>query len=290
MAKSNTFVTKLDREQGLKLGAALRDAGYEMRDADHAVFGAKGESVNVVYYESGKLVVQGKGLDSFREFRLGDLMLEVAPTLTARLIGADEAGKGDYFGPLVVAACALAPDEERFLDRAALTDSKLTGDRQSLELADQLKEILPHEVIVIGPKRYNELYASFGNLNRLLAWAHSKAILTLAERTGCRAVLLDRFCDDAVMMRAFGNRRDEIDFQSQTKAESNPAVGAASILARAAFLRGLARLKDVAGMTLPKGAGAPVLAAGKALIADKGPGILQEVAKIHFKTTGDLGA
>ncbi|MAG54855.1 MAG: ribonuclease HIII [Planctomycetes bacterium] len=288
MAGSTTFVTKLDQDAGQRLETMLRDAGYEFREVAHARFGAKGEGVNAVLYTSGKLVIQGKGLADFKLMRLSEITGPPVARLEVATIGCDEAGKGDYFGPLTVAAVALTPEEEPFLDEVPLQDSKTLRDGQISEAAEHLRNVLPHEVITIGPSRYNDLYESFGNLNRLLAWAHAKAMLALHDKTGLKRVLLDKFCDESVVKRALGARAGDIELESRPRAEEDPAVAAASLLARDAFVRGIARLKWVAGITLPKGAGAPVLKAGRALIAQKGRNILREVAKLHFKTTEDI--
>ena len=288
MAASAPSVIKLDKAQGKKLGQILEDAGYEFREVAYAMYGAKGEGVNVVFYNSGKLVIQGKGAADFKLHRLQEVTGPPEPLLKERTIGCDEAGKGDYFGPLSVAAVALGPDEEPFLDEVPLMDSKLITDRDIRTAAEHLRNVLPHEVIVIMPRKYNELYEKIGNLNTLLAWAHSKAMLAVYDKTGCKNVLLDQFANPQVVFKALGKRRGDIHLVTRTKAESNPAVAAASILARDAFLRGLYSLKSTAGVPLPKGAGSPVLKAGKALVKERGPMILKDVAKLHFKTTGQI--
>lgn len=285
MAGLNTRVVTLDPDAGRRLREVLDAAGYEFYSVDHARFGARGEGVNVVLYNSGKLVIQGKGASDFRLMRLDGIVPRQEARLKKRTIGCDEAGKGDYFGPLCVAAVALSPEEEVFLDEVPLFDSKTLSDREVGQAAEILRNTLPHEIISIGPRRYNEMYETFGNLNALLAWAHAKAMLSVSEKTGCRDVLLDKFADVRVVERALGQRLKDVDLVARVKAESDPAVAAASILARDAFLRGLGRLGPVAGMPLPKGAGEPVLRAGRALVKARGEGILREVAKVHFKTT-----
>jgi ribonuclease HIII len=289
MAGSPTTVLELTEAQGRALEASLRDAGYRFRTVPHARFAATGEDVNVVYYASGKLVIQGKGHSEFRTQRLLDIVGLQKARLRERTIGCDEAGKGDYFGPLVAAAVALSPEEEPFLDEIPLQDSKTLADGVVREAAGKLRDVLPHEIVLIPPRRYNELYESFRNVNRLLAWAHAKAMLAVASRTGCRKVVLDAFADREVVLRALGERQGEVDLVTMVRAEAqNPAVAAASIRARAAFLQGLARLREVAGRPLPKGAGSPVLEAGRALVRERGREILREVAKCHFKTTADI--
>lgn len=283
-----TYVAHVDTRQGDRLRERLESRGYEFRDVDHARFGARGEGVNVVLYRSGKLVVQGKGVEAFRNEHLLELLGPPPARLKARTVGADETGKGDYFGPLVVASCALSPEEEPFLDEVPLHDSKTLSDAQCRRAARQLTAVLPHEVIAIGPRKYNELHRSFGNLNALMAWAHARAILAVVDRSGCRKVVLDRFCDEVLVTRALKARAAELDLEIRPRAEDDPAVAAASIVARAAFLDGLEKLGRKVGMKLPKGAGPPVLQAGRKLVARHGEGVLPEVAKVHFKTTGQL--
>ncbi|NRA96438.1 MAG: ribonuclease HIII [Planctomycetes bacterium] len=289
MAGLNMFVDRIDDATGEALEAMLRDAAYEFREVAHAHFGAKGESVSVVWYSSGKLVVQGKGASEFRLHRLQELTGLPTARLEVATIGCDEAGKGDYFGPLVAAAVAMTPAEEQFLDEVPLVDSKVLGDRQIGVAAEHLRNVLPHEVVVIGPRRYNELYAKFQNVNHLLAWAHAKAMLAVKDKSGVNHVLLDKFCDESVVKRALGARASEIDLLARPRAEDDPAVAAASLLARDAFVRGIDRLRHVAGRPLPKGAGSPVLKAGRALVKERGRSILTEVAKVHFRTTGQIG-
>jgi ribonuclease HIII len=284
MAGLTTQVVVLDRAQGERLRSALEEAGFEFHEVAHARFAAKGEGVNAVYYTSGKLVLQGKDLREFLERWLPEAVPK-PPEVAHAMIGADEAGKGDYFGPIVAAAAYLEPDVARFLDEVPLRDSKTLSASEVQSGAEMLRRVIPHEIVVINPKKYNELYAKFRNVNTLLAWAHKTAILALVKKTGCKKILLDKFADESVMRRAFGPDFAGLDFTMRTKAESEPAVAAASILARDAFVRGVARLSRDIGFKLPLGAGDPVDRALKALIIEKGEAILPEVAKVHFKTT-----
>jgi ribonuclease HIII len=290
MAGLKTQVLTIDREASKRLRLILEEAGYAFHDVAYAQYGAKGENVSLVVYDSGKLVLQGKGVSDFRLMRLQPLLPAAVARLKERTIGCDEAGKGDYFGPLCVAAVALSPEEELFMDEVPLFDSKTLTDRDVGVAAEQIRNILPYEVISIGPKRYNEMYATFGNLNTMLAWAHAKAMLAVFDKTGCRNILLDQFAAREVVLKALGARRKDVNLVTRVRAESDPSVAAASILARDAFLSGLARLKSVAGVPLPKGAGDPVLRAGRALVTTRGRSILTEVAKVHFKTTQQISS
>ena len=206
--------------------------------------------------------------------------------------GTDEAGQGDYFGPLVVAGVAVRRVDIELLCALGVDDSKAVNDRKIAEIEPDIRAACSTEVLVIGPKRYNELYERIGNLNRLLAWAHAKVIENLIERTepSVEWVLVDRFAHESMVNRNLGplGRKTRID--QWPRAESDPAVAAASILARAAYLRGLQRLSRRYDLVLPGGAGAPVLRAGGLFLDAHGRDRLADVAKIHFSTTQQLGA
>lgn len=198
-------------------------------------------------------------------------------------IGVDESGKGDFFGPLVIAACYVGPEHLAELD--GVKDSKKLTDPVALKLSLVIKRVCPHSVIAIGPAKYNELYAKFNNLNRLLAWGHARAIENVLEVQPSRLVISDQFADPAGLKRQLFERAREVELRSMVRAESDIAVAAASILARAEFLRKLMSLGDEAGMTLPKGASNLVIEAGKRYVAMHGPQNLGKVAKLHFKTS-----
>ena len=87
-------------------------------------------------------------------------------------IGIDESGKGDYFGPLVIAAVFVNAITQNELALMRVRDSKNISDGHILEMAPDIRTICPHSIVAIGPKKYNELYAKMKNLNRLLAWGH----------------------------------------------------------------------------------------------------------------------
>lgn len=198
-------------------------------------------------------------------------------------IGVDESGKGDYFGPLVIAACYVGP--EHLAELEGVKDSKKLTDKAALHLAGVIKQVCPYAVVTIGPAKYNELYAKIGNLNRLLAWGHARAIENALEKQPCRLVISDQFADPKGVQRALMEKGRQVELVSQVRAEADPAVAAASILARAEFLHRLRALSAEIGMDLPKGAGPPVLEAATRLVRAQGREALDRVAKLHFKTT-----
>lgn len=213
----------------------------------------------------------------------------MAYDLSTPRIGVDESGKGDFFGPLVIAACYVGP--EHLAELEGVRDSKQLTDPQALRLAGIIRRTCPHAMITIGPAKYNELYARILNLNRLLAWGHAQAIENCLEKVpNCGLVISDQFADPKGLRSKLKERGRGVELVSMVRGERDIAVAAASILARAEFLTRLNALGERFAMTLPKGAGPPVDAAGRRFLATHGADQLKEVAKLHFKTTQKIGA
>lgn len=203
-------------------------------------------------------------------------------------IGTDESGKGDYYGPLTVAGFFLPEGQEEVLIELGIRDSKKISDNRVRELSDLIRKGYKHALVAIGPERYNELYGKLKNLNRLLAWAHSRAIENLLEEVPCTLAVTDQFGDKAFVLNALMKKGRNIDLIQKPKAEEDMAVAAASILARAEFLKRLYFLSQEVGVELPKGASQKTEEIGAELIQRYGVGILDKVAKKHFKITGRI--
>ncbi len=164
-------------------------------------------------------------------------------------------------------------------------DSKKISDGRILELAHDIRLLCPHSLVAIGPQRYNELYAKIKNLNRLLAWGHARALENLLQQVECDLAIADQFGDERLILNALQVKGKQIRLVQRTKAESDLAVAAASILARAEFLQRLDRLSQELNTTLPKGASPAVELAGRMVVKKYGRDRLGTVAKLHFKTT-----
>jgi len=203
-------------------------------------------------------------------------------------IGVDESGKGDYFGPLVIAGVYSGEEVEEKLKRLNIRDSKLISDNRVLVLAAEIKKHAKYSVVVIGPKKYNELYEKFKNLNKLLAWGHARVIENLLEVVPAKKVIADKFGHDKFIRAALMEKGKQIEVVFETKAERHFCVAAASILARAEFLTQLKELSASIGFDLPKGASKEAEAGVLKLRDLKGFDIFKEVAKLHFKTTQKL--
>ena len=295
MANPSCFSTKIDLSLKTKLEEDLLGQGFEITRPAYTIFCAKKKGLSCTLYESGSLTVQGKEMDAFIEFYLEPEILKEfrfshAETLLDRTphIGMDEAGKGDFFGPLCVAAVYADGDGIANLHKMGVRDSKTFSDEALLKLAKKVRAEFPHTLIRLFPEKYNELYGKFKNLNRLLGWAHVAALSDLSQKTGCKKALLDQFANEHVVETFLKQKKLDLELTQKVRGEEDLVVAAASILARAGFLEGMARLSEEYEMTIPKGASAIVIKAAQKLVAKFGKEVLQKVAKTHFKTMKDV--
>jgi ribonuclease HIII len=210
-------------------------------------------------------------------------------------IGTDESGKGDYFGPLVIAGVWVDETLQTSLTQLGVRDSKELSDRRCQELASNIREICPgkYQVVVeISPEKYNQLHEQLlrekRNLNHLLAWGHARAIESLLTRQECKQAIADQFGDEKYITSKLMEKGRTINLLQTPKAERFIAVAAASILARDHFLTRLGQLGKEASLNLPKGASPEVIATAKQIIQKQGPYALRKFAKLHFKTTASV--
>lgn len=200
-------------------------------------------------------------------------------------IGTDESGKGDYFGPLVIAAVYIDKKSLPLMLEAGVRDCKKISDNVVKKLATQIKNLTAFDVVIIGNKKYNELYKKFNNLNKMLGWAHARAIENLLGKTECNYVISDKFADSQVIISSLMSKGKTIQLEQRIKAEDDIAVAAASILARAEFLNRLDKLSNEFGIQLPKGASQKVIDQAKLFVEKNGADALENIAKLHFKST-----
>lgn len=200
-----------------------------------------------------------------------------------RIIGIDESGKGDFFGPLVIAALVADNSQEEELRKLGVRDSKTLTPNRITSIAASLQKNFQHSVVVVGPEKYNQLYKKIKNLNRLLGWGHARAIENLLMETEADLAISDKFADTRVIEDALMEKSRDLPLQQMVRGESVVQVAAASIIARATFVKQLAQLSGKYGVELPKGAAPQVDAAGREIVKKYGPEILSLVAKTHFK-------
>ena len=302
--KSLTLYTApLTSAQAAKLRKLLDEDDWEFEPKPYTLYYAKKGKVNIAVYEKGpKIVVQGKGTEEFVTFRLEPEILEEAklgyeevhsPEMFQPHFGIDESGKGDFFGPLVIAGVYVDNEIAQQFLKAGIQDSKRIGsDARIHDLADLIRNTrgIAANIVEIPPGKYNPLYEKIGNLNRLLAWGHSRTIENLLEqRPNCPRALSDQFANPALIQRALMAKGRGIQLDQRTKAESDLAVAAASILARECFINWLGRTGRKLGVVLPRGVSPQVKSVARELVAKHGPAILREVAKTHFKTAQEVG-
>ncbi|MBL9129576.1 MAG: ribonuclease HIII [Verrucomicrobiaceae bacterium] len=302
MPALTSYTHAITSPQAAKLRGVLEARGFELLVKPYCLYAASKGKLSISVYEKGpKIVVQGKDTQDFVTNTLEPEILGVAelgyeevhhPEMFQPHLGVDESGKGDFFGPLVIAGVYVDAGIARRLKDAGVMDSKrISSDARIAQLATAIRSVpgIAYEVVSISPDRYNELYEKIGNLNRLLAWGHSKVIeLLLEKRPDCPRALSDQFANPAVLQRALQERGRKIELVQRTKAESDPAVAAASILAREKFVVWLASESSRLGFGLPKGVSTAVKNAASRLVATEGPHMLARYAKMHFRTAGEV--
>jgi ribonuclease HIII len=293
---------KLSDAQAAALEKYLRENDFKFREVPYARFAAEKEKTNVVFYESGKLVLQGKGTQDFVEFVLEPHILQevklgyetvLHPELLAPRIGVDESGKGDFFGPLCVASVYLNETMIAPWKNAGIRDSKNIGsDRRIAELAQLIRDTpgCVFSVVPIGNAAYNRLHFKLKSVNSILGWGHARAIENMMGVSyrmvppPARAIS-DQFAHDkGVIAKALMSLGRNIELVQRHKAEEDLAVAAASILARNEFVTRLRDLGRKYDMVFPKGGGPDVDVAAKEFVARHGAAALNEVAKTHFRT------
>ena len=300
---ANQYSIELSRDEAAALKKKLAaDAAYRTCTREYADYCFESESVNVAFYpKKGRLLIQGRGADDFVKQVLQLNPETSAPAKSTTLpalvdttphFGVDESGKGDYFGPLVVAGVYTDERCAAELVRLGCRDSKAISDDKKIHaIAEKIKKTagVVYEVICIGPRRYNELYEEIGNLNRLLAWGHARVIAALHEKMpSCPRALSDQFANEWVLKRALGQRRIPVQLEQRTKAESDVAVAAASILARDRFVQWMQKTAAASNCPMPLGCGPHVTRAAQHFVATHGHERLPDVAKLHFKVTQKL--
>ncbi|MAE32140.1 MAG: ribonuclease HIII [Verrucomicrobiales bacterium] len=298
-----SHTAKLTPGQAETLRGILAKRDFESAEVPHAVFSYKRPKLAVTWYKSGKLLIQGKGTQEFIEFTLEPEVLgqatlgyelETQPEQLEPRIGVDESGKGDFFGPLVVAGVYVNEPVARGLDNLGVKDSKaITSDKKIAALAKGIRGTpgCVYSVVPIGNATYNRLHQSMRNVNKILAWGHARVIENLLGQRDrmnpapLRAVS-DQFArSKATVKSALMEHGRQLELVQMHKAESDIAVAAASILARAVFVDRLAALGQEFDLELPKGASSRVDAAGTAFLKKHGMAKLGQAAKLHFRTT-----
>ncbi len=302
MKPLTSHTCKLTDDQASALDAALRARNWKSRTVPYARFAYESDKCNIVFYESGKLVVQGRGTQEFVEFLLEPEILRqvklgyetvLNPDLLLPRFGVDESGKGDFFGPLAVAGVYVNEQVIAAWKDLGVRDSKnISSDKKIHELAEAIRKTpgCVVDTVTIGNEAYNRLYAKMRSVNAMLAWGHARVIENLMGKryqmnpAPVRAISDQFAASKSLIEKALMSAGREIELVQRHKAEEDIAVAAASILARDEFVKGIAKLELQYQMKFPKGASAAVDAAAKQFVESRGAAELAKVSKTHFRT------
>ena len=297
----NSYSQKFDKSQESTLRSFLESQGAVFSPVQNAVWRAKTSKYTATFYNTGKFLIQGSEVSDIaakiqnlfginaqeseklvNENTLSDLNIPVCH------IGSDESGKGDFFGPLVVAAVMVDDKSTKILTESGIKDCKKVDDKNISKLAAVIKNNCEFSVITINPLKYNELYNKMNNLNQLLAWGHARAIENILEKKECSYALSDKFGDEKLIKNALMKKGKNIHLEQRCKAESDIAVAAASIIAREQFLKGMFEISSRYGLKIPKGASSQVLEVAKIIAQKFSKDELKNAVKMHFKTYSQI--
>ena len=301
MSEKRSYSFICNKQQQIALIQELERAAYQPTEVPHTQKAVKTNDCRINLYKSGKLLIQGKGAHDWILYTLEPHILKETvlgyeafhhPEQYEPHIGVDESGKGDFFGPLVVAAVYVNEAMVHELIRVGVCDSKtIKSDKKIIGLAKEIKKIVGNRLsmVTIGPAAYNRMYAKIGNVNKILAWAHARTIENVLEIVpDCPRALADKFGPETRIKNALLERGKKIILEQRTKAESDPAVAAASIIARAGFVTAMSRMEKTYQLDIPKGCNEKVRQVAQYLIQNHSPSLLSECVKCHFKTTDQV--
>ncbi|MDQ0270057.1 ribonuclease HIII [Cytobacillus purgationiresistens] len=269
-----------------------------------SVFSAKTPACSITAYKSGKVLFQGGGSETEAK-KWGELPAIKQATKEKKVIGghlpenfaslsvigSDEVGTGDFFGPVTVVAAYVKKEQIPLLKELGVQDSKNLNDEKIMNIAKQIKDIISYSLLTLHNDKYNQLQQSGMSQGKIKAYLHNQAIGSVLNKISPEkpdAILIDQFAQEGVYYNYLKSQpnvqRENVYFS--TKGESvHLAVAAASILARYAFVLRFADLSKKAGFHLTKGAGPKVDECAARLIHEKGKETLPSFVKLHFANT-----
>lgn len=287
----------------------------------YAFWEIKNKDFSATFYNSSKFVIQGKNIDlllnklseigvteakcKMQNAKSDENSSKIQQCTHLPYIGTDESGKGDFFGPLCVAGVMIDEKNRQLFIDLGIKDSKTLKDEAILKMAQQIQKNSVYSVIAISNAKYNELYAKFKNLNKLLAWGHARVIENILEKYNnnledktemplpqhlppCEYALSDKFGDESLILNALMKKGRSIKLEQRVRAESDIAVAAASVLARATFVQKIKSMENFYGCKFAKGCNDGVKTCAKEFIKKYGKERLIEVSKAHFKTYNEV--
>ncbi len=206
-------------------------------------------------------------------------------------IGSDEVGTGDYFGPIIVAACLVKEEDFEFLHKLGVKDSKQLNDDAIRKIAPILEKRLKAKISVLSNTKYNQIYQTEKyNLNKMKAYLHNFLITKLKEITNFDGpCIIDQFCDKELYFNYLKDYKstdicDSVSFF--IKAENKfLAVACASIIARYEFLKRIDEMSKKLNTKVLKGANADVDHVAVQIAKEHGIEALKDYVKFNFANT-----
>lgn len=303
-------VLKVDNDTINKIRAFYEDHLVEPTPPG-AAYRAKTDHCAITAYNSGKVLFQGKKAEE--EVKRWQALSNTTP-LTSKsqrskksvdahdyrppeqlrqlsIIGSDEVGTGDYFGPITVCAVYSRPEDGEWLKALGVRDSKTLTDAKMQSIVSDITSKVVYSLLILPNEKYNRLVDKGYSQTKIKAILHHHVLLNVLKKADGKPIdgcLIDQFVKPESYFKAIAGESESISrpLYFLTHAENaHPSVACASIIARCAFIREIERLSKLSGRDLPKGAGAGVDQAAAELIREKGVNFLNQVAKVHFANT-----
>ncbi|MBN2250537.1 MAG: hypothetical protein JW724_00500 [Candidatus Altiarchaeota archaeon] len=244
----NMISSHLNQKELKDLKKLLKDAGLKQIPVkspyEEYRFSDEKNNVPVIAYRSGNVVHKGEAFVK----ELIDRVMEREEGFDY-ILGTDEAGKGEWAGPLVIACTALTPGEIRELRTRGVKDSKKLSPKALKDIGYMLLESgIKKDCLSLKPETYNRKYDEFRregkNVNDLMAWAHSKLIRKALKdlRYKKARVFIDVFDYGKTKQRLKGLENKSLEVIQKKGAESEIPVAAASIIAKYVYEKEVDRL------------------------------------------------
>ncbi|WP_226370684.1 ribonuclease HIII [Virgibacillus alimentarius] len=273
-----------------------------------SLFRAKTKNAVITAYKSGKVLFQGASPEAeagkwMNKQQVPKSQQKVTSQKTSLYtppltlfnnshIGSDEAGTGDYFGPITVACTYVKKEQIAALSELGVKDSKNISDEQIRKLSKEIiKSRLPYSLLVLRNEKYNKLQKKGWSQGKMKAMLHHHAIKNLQQKINnqpLKGILIDQFCEPSLYKKYISSEKESLSAKTYfiTKAESySLAVAAGSIIARASFLNEMDKLSKKIGVPLQKGASYLVDQTIANIIKKRGKQVLHTCAKTHFANT-----
>ncbi|MCF7924151.1 MAG: ribonuclease HIII [Candidatus Izimaplasma sp.] len=266
-------------------------------NAPHIKYLFKTDDFTITVFNSNKVLFQGE--NATEEFEKWVKVTGVQPSIPKPknsslyfnehykkcVIGTDEVGTGDFFGPVVVCAALVCPKNYPFLSELNIQDSKNISDTIIREIAPKLIDKIPHHILVLNNEKFNDLTKQGYNLNKIKAYLHNYAIKKMVSKNiNYDEIIIDKFCSNENYFKYLKDQETLENISLIEKAESiHQSVAVAAIIARYKFLNEMDELSNKIDVTLPKGASGAVDAIGKLIYLKHGEDIFNTIAKTNYK-------